>query len=74
MAATRTLAPPQGWRCLVIEGAALARPNYLYTLPIQQLSAAASVVRTELKQVVQGLVQSGTWQGVRLTPREDTAT
>jgi LysR family tcuABC transcriptional regulator len=68
MAATRTVATPEGWRCLYVSDAHLNRLHYLYALPIQQLSASGSVVRAELKQLVQELVHSGAWQGVRLTP------
>ena len=66
MAATETHKPPKGWRCLPISDAPMVRANYLYALPIQKLSASASIVRAELKQVVQQLVLDGTWQGVRL--------
>jgi LysR family transcriptional regulator, regulatory protein for tcuABC len=68
MAATATHHPPAGWRCLPIIDTPMTRGNYLYTLPVQKLSAAGSIVRAELKQLVQGLVESGAWQGVHLTP------
>jgi LysR family transcriptional regulator, regulatory protein for tcuABC len=54
------------WRCLRIARAQMTRPNYLYALPIEKLSAGASVVRTELKHLVHQLAESGEWQGVRL--------
>jgi LysR family tcuABC transcriptional regulator len=68
MAATHSFVPPGGWRCLRISDVSITRSNYLYALPIQKLSAAASIVRAELKTVVETLVTSGIWQGVRLTP------
>jgi LysR family tcuABC transcriptional regulator len=67
MAATLAVGSPKDWRCLKISDVELKRPNYLYALPIQQLSASASVVRTELKQLVRQLISSGAWQGVRLS-------
>jgi LysR family tcuABC transcriptional regulator len=70
MAATHTLAPPHGWRCLPICDASMARPNYLYALPVQKLSVGASAVRSELRQVVETLIKDGTWRGVRWTPLE----
>jgi LysR family transcriptional regulator, regulatory protein for tcuABC len=58
---------PDQWRCFGISKARLTRPNYLYALPAEKLSASASVVRSELKRLVHQLVESGTWQGARLT-------
>ena len=69
IAATHTSGSPAAWRCLPISDAPIRRPNYLYALPIRQLSASASVVRAELKLLVRQLVESGTWQGVRLAPQ-----
>ncbi|WP_137894414.1 LysR substrate-binding domain-containing protein [Ramlibacter sp. 2FC] len=66
MASTQAFDLPEGWRCLPISDARMMRTNYLYTLPIQKLSAGASVVRSELKNVVRNLVESGSWKGVRL--------
>lgn len=66
MAAIQTISVPQHWRCLPISDVPMLRPNYLYAQPIQRLSAGASVVRTELKQVVRKLVDVGAWRGVRL--------
>ena len=40
------------------------RRNYLYSLPPNRLSAAASVVAAELRQTVRELVASGAWAGV----------
>jgi LysR family tcuABC transcriptional regulator len=75
MAATHTWGAPDAWRCLPLSDAPMTRPNYLYALPIQRLSASASVVRAELKHVVQQLVEDGTWRGVQLAPpsSEDVA-
>lgn len=73
MAATHALGS-QAWRCLPFSDVPMTRPNYLYALPIRKLSAGAAVVRAELKQVVQQLVRSGTWQNVRLaSPSPDAA-
>jgi LysR family transcriptional regulator, regulatory protein for tcuABC len=58
---------PDQWRSFGISKGRLTRPNYLYALPAEKLSASASVVRTELKRLVQQLVESGAWQGARLT-------
>lgn len=54
------------WRCLTITDTSLVRLNYLFTLPLPDLSPAAATVRTELKQVVRELVGNGDWPGVRL--------
>lgn len=66
MAATRTVGVSEDWRCLPISDAPIRRPSYLYALPVQRLSPGASVVRTELKQMVRSLVEVGAWHGVRL--------
>jgi len=67
MAATLALGGPTSrWRCLGISNAAMKRNNYLYSMPPDRLSKCAAVVRDELKEVVRGLVESGTWQGVAL--------
>jgi LysR family tcuABC transcriptional regulator len=68
MAAIETHHPPGGWRCLPITDAPMTRGNYLYALPVQKLSATASIVRAELKQLVNQLVETGGWRGVRLAP------
>lgn len=65
MAATHAVGS-QAWRRLPISDVPMRRSNYLYAMPIQKLSASASVVRAELKQVVQQLVFNGTWESVRL--------
>ena len=66
MSATHTMSSSEAWRCLPISDAPMRRQNFLYALPIPKLSAGAGMVRAELKQVVNHLVQSGTWRGVRL--------
>ncbi|QDL38601.1 LysR substrate-binding domain-containing protein [Rhodoferax sediminis] len=68
MAGTRAAGSLDGWRCLSISDARIMRPSYLYALPVQKLSQASAVVRTELRQIVHSLVESGAWRGVRLTP------
>jgi LysR family tcuABC transcriptional regulator len=58
----------ESWRCLRIADTPILRPSYLYTLPVQRQSQAASIVSGELRAMVQELVEDGTWQGARLTP------
>ena len=58
--------PRKGWRCLAISDANMKRKNYLYSVVPERLSRAAEVVRTELKDTVKHLVESGTWKGVEL--------
>ena len=53
------------WRALSISDARMNRRNYLYSLPPNRLSAAASVVAAELRQTVRELVASGAWAGVQ---------
>jgi LysR family tcuABC transcriptional regulator len=55
-----------GWRVLPISDAMVPRQNFLYTVPPDKLSPAASAVKTELKDVVQHLATSGRWKGVKL--------
>jgi LysR family tcuABC transcriptional regulator len=64
--ATLVAGKPTEWRCLRIADAQMGRPNYLYALPVQKLSVGAAIVRSELKQLVHHLVETGIWQGVRL--------
>jgi LysR family tcuABC transcriptional regulator len=45
----------------------MSRMNYLYSLPPEKLSPCAGVVRDELKLLVRRLIESGEWQGVRLS-------
>lgn len=59
------------WRCLRISDAQLNRRNYLYTFTPEKMSQAAVVVRNELRHVARDLVESGAWQGVRLTSPHD---
>jgi LysR family transcriptional regulator, regulatory protein for tcuABC len=68
MSATMLLDAPERWRCLPISDVPLTRQNYLYALPAHKMSAAASIVRTELRRVVTELVEGGAWRGVRLVP------
>ncbi|CAG2153796.1 HTH-type transcriptional regulator ArgP [Cupriavidus yeoncheonensis] len=68
MAATQVHRAPQGWRCLPISDAPLARVNYGYSLPAQKLSASASIVYSELAHVAHRLIGSGIWQGARILP------
>jgi LysR family tcuABC transcriptional regulator len=56
----------EGWRCLGISDAELKRQNYLYSVVPERLSPAAAAVRTELKDVIRQLVDSGAWEGVDL--------
>jgi len=73
MASTAVFPASQGWRCLPISDAPITRPHYLYALPVQKLSASASIVRAELVEVVHRFADSGTWRGIRTTPREKEA-
>jgi len=58
---------PERWRCLPVSDARMNRANYLYALPIEKLSPCASIVRSELKQVVRQLIERGAWEGVTYT-------
>ena len=73
MAATMTFGTPRAWRCLPISDAPMSRANYLYAQPIQRLSTSASLVRTEVRNVVHALVADGEWAGVRLPPPAEDA-
>jgi len=55
-----------GWRILGFSDASMKRPNYVYSVVPERLSPAASLVRTELKETIRQLVQSGAWKGVNL--------
>lgn len=70
MAATETLFPPAGWRCLPISDVPMTRRNFLYALPVQKLPAAAAIVRAEVIELVRRMVEGGTWKGTRLVPEE----
>ncbi|XAH22000.1 LysR substrate-binding domain-containing protein [Xylophilus sp. GW821-FHT01B05] len=67
IAGTCTVGTPADWRCLPISDVPIHRPSYLYALPVQRLSPAASVVRAELRHIVRSMVEDGSWQGVQLT-------
>lgn len=54
------------WRTLAFSDASMKRQNFLYSVIPERLSLAAAAVRTELKETIKQLVQSGTWQGVEL--------
>jgi len=56
----------KNWRTLAFSDASMKRQNYLFSVVPERLSPAAAAVRTELKETVRQLVQSGTWQGVDL--------
>lgn len=53
----------RSYRCLRVTDAQLRRSNYLYTLPADALSSAATAVASELRIVVEELVASGEWDG-----------
>lgn len=54
------------WRTLAISDANMKRQNYLFSVVQERLSPAAAAVRTELKEVIRQLVESGAWEGVEL--------
>ncbi|MBP8007166.1 MAG: LysR family transcriptional regulator [Burkholderiales bacterium] len=56
------------WRALSVSDARLSRRNYLYSLPPQRLSTAASVVAAVLKATAVELVETGAWSGVKTIP------
>lgn len=64
---------PERWRCLRVADASMTRTNYLYALPPQKLSPAASIVRDEMRAVVRQLIADGDWQGVRMLPLPEAA-
>ena len=72
MAAIHALDNPEHWRALTISDARMSRMNYLYSLPPEKLSPCAAVVRDELRLLVQRLIDSGEWQGVRLPQEAET--
>ena len=71
MAAARAVGPPERWRSLSVADVQIRRTNYLCALPVQKLSAGAAAVRQELKQLVQQLLDDGTWQGVQAITAAD---
>ena len=66
MSATLVTDTTVEWRCLPIEDAQIARTNYLYASPLENLSAGASIVRAEVKRVTRQLIHDGVWRGVAL--------
>jgi LysR family tcuABC transcriptional regulator len=54
------------WRCLPFSDASMTRSNYLYSVLPERLSPAAAAVRSELRETVRSLVQTGRWPGVKL--------
>jgi len=71
MAATLALDAPERWRCVPISDVRMSRRSYLYSLPIQQMSAGASIVRAELKSVIARLIETRSWTGVTLLDETD---
>lgn len=55
----------RSWRALAFADAELSRRNFVYALPPERLSAAATVVRDELRLLAHELIDAGTWRGVR---------
>lgn len=57
------------WRAISISDARMSRRNYLYSLPPNRLSTAATVVANELKDTALELMATGAWTGVEaVTP------
>ncbi|QKO23548.1 LysR substrate-binding domain-containing protein [Rhodoferax sp. BAB1] len=56
----------EGWRTLAFSDAEMKRPNFLYSVDRERLTPAAAAVRSELRETVKQLVNSGTWKGVNL--------
>jgi LysR family tcuABC transcriptional regulator len=52
------------WRALSISDAPMRRRNYLYCLPPNHISPAASAVAAELRDTARELIASGAWSGV----------
>jgi len=55
----------RSWRALAFADAELNRRNFIYALPPERLSAAATVVSNELRLLAHELIDSGAWSGVR---------
>ena len=53
-------------RCVPISDVRMTMRSFLYSLPIQKMSAGASIVRAELKTVIGRLIATGAWTGVTL--------
>ena len=66
MSVTQVLHTPAYWRCLPISDAKLILTQYLYALPLDKLSASASIVQIELKEVIRQMSLRGDWPGARL--------
>jgi LysR family tcuABC transcriptional regulator len=55
----------RSFRALAFADAELSRRNFVYALPPERLSAAATVVLDELRLLAHELIDAGTWSGVR---------
>ena len=55
----------RSWRALAFADAELNRRNFIYALPPERLSAAATVVSNELRLLANELIDCGAWSGVR---------
>ena len=62
------------WRCLPISDAQLRRSNFLYSLPPDTSSTAATVVAGELKETVRELIENPDWRGFEATPKDKLQT
>ncbi|NQW01796.1 MAG: LysR family transcriptional regulator [Rhodospirillales bacterium] len=51
------------WRCLAVSDVRLRRANFICMLPQERLSAASSIVATELRYAVQNLISENKWRG-----------
>ncbi|MBP0484729.1 LysR substrate-binding domain-containing protein [Sagittula salina] len=58
----------RAFRCLSVSDASLRRTNYLYSLPPDAQSSAASAVAHVLRQVVAELVEAREWRGFLAPP------
>ncbi len=54
-------------RTLAFSDAIIRRPNFLYAVDREHLTAAAAAIRNELRETVVELVRTGAWPGVGLT-------
>jgi LysR family transcriptional regulator, regulatory protein for tcuABC len=55
----------KNWRTLAFSDAEMTRQNFLFSVVPERLSPAAAAVRTELRETVKDLVESGAWPGVK---------
>jgi LysR family transcriptional regulator, regulatory protein for tcuABC len=53
----------KNWRTLAFSDAEMTRQNFLFSVAPERLSPAAAAVRTELRDTVKDLVESGAWSG-----------